>query len=72
MNADEALPIERIHFTANYIINPTNPITLNLIGAGGTGSSVLTALARINHALIATGHPGLYVRVWDDRALILI
>lgn len=54
-----------VHFTANALINPTNPVTVNLIGAGGTGSQVLTALSRTNHALIALGHPGLHVTVWD-------
>ena len=41
----------KVHFTENTLINPTNPVTVNLIGAGGTGSQVLTALARMNHAL---------------------
>lgn len=26
-----------IHFTDNYLINPPNPILVNLIGVGGTG-----------------------------------
>src|SRR6201996_390305 len=55
-----------VHITDNYLINPPNPITVNLIGAGGTGSQFLTALARMNHALIELGHPGLMVRVFDD------
>jgi PRTRC genetic system ThiF family protein len=55
-----------IHFTDTHIINPTNPITVNLIGAGGTGSHLLTALARLNHALCALDHPGLFVQVFDD------
>jgi len=55
-----------VHFTDNYLLNPTNPISVNLIGAGGTGSKVLTALMEINESLIALGHPGLQVRLWDD------
>ncbi len=55
-----------VHFTDNYLIAPTNPVTVNLIGAGGTGSQVLTALTRINHSLVALGHPGLFVRTFDD------
>lgn len=55
-----------VHFTDNYLLNPTNPITVNLIGAGGTGSQVLTALGRMNHALVALGHAGLQVRLWDN------
>ncbi|CCH01293.1 ThiF family protein, ubiquitin-activating enzyme [Fibrella aestuarina BUZ 2] len=54
-----------VHLTAKYLISPQNPITVNLIGAGGTGSQVLTALARMNVAMLALGHPGLYVCVWD-------
>ncbi len=56
----------KVHFINSYLLNPTNPITVNLIGAGGTGSQVLTALARINQSLIALGHAGLFVRVFDS------
>ncbi|CAN1534164.1 PRTRC_ThiF, PRTRC system ThiF family protein [Flavobacteriaceae bacterium] len=56
----------KIHFTDNYLISPTNPITVNLIGAGGTGSKVLTALMEIDHSLIELGHAGLSVSLWDD------
>lgn len=55
-----------IHFTHKYLLQPTNPIRVNLIGAGGTGSAMLTALARMNHALKALGHAGLQVYVFDD------
>lgn len=55
-----------VHITNNYLINPTNPVTVNLIGAGGTGSHMLTNLARMNHAMLALGHPGLIVNVYDD------
>ena len=55
-----------VHFTDNGVINATNPIEVNLIGAGGTGSQVLTALARMNHALTQLEHAGLQVRLWDD------
>lgn len=56
----------KAHFADKYLLQPTNPVTVNLIGAGGTGSQVLTALARINHSLIAFHHAGLQVRVYDD------
>ena len=59
----------KIHFTENTLINPTNPVTVNLIGAGGTGSQVLTALARMNHALTELNHAGLSVRLWDDDVI---
>lgn len=57
---------QKVHFTDNYLLNPTNPITVNLIGAGGTGSKVLTGLMEMNHSLIELGHAGLQVRLWDD------
>lgn len=56
----------KVHFTDNYLISPTNPIEVNLIGAGGTGSKVLTALMEMSHSLTALGHAGLQVRLWDD------
>ncbi len=56
----------KIHFTDKCLLQPANPVTVNLIGAGGTGSQVLTALARISHSLVALGHAGLSVRVFDD------
>ena len=59
----------KVHFTENTLINPTNPVTVNLIGAGGTGSQVLTALARMNHALTELNHAGLFVRLWDDDVI---
>ena len=55
-----------VHITDNYLINPANPLRVNLIGAGGTGSQMLTALARINHALLNLNHPGLFITVFDD------
>jgi PRTRC genetic system ThiF family protein len=58
-----------VHFTDSYLISPTNPVSVNLIGAGGTGSKVLTALMEINESLIALGHAGLQVRLWDDDVI---
>lgn len=55
-----------VHIVQKELLQPYNPVTVNLIGAGGTGGQVLTALARMNHALNALGHAGLLVRVFDD------
>jgi len=56
---------KRVHIIYPALLNPTNPISVNLIGAGGTGSQMLTALSRINKALNALGHAGLQVTVFD-------
>lgn len=56
----------KVHFTDNHLINPTNPIAVNVIGAGGTGSKLIIALLEMNHSLIELGHAGLFVRLWDD------
>lgn len=56
----------KTHFTHNYITNPRHRVTVNLIGAGGTGSQVVGALARMDYALYKLGHPGLSVTIIDD------
>ena len=58
-----------VHFTDNSLLNPTNPILVNLIGAGGTGSKALTALMEMNHSLTELGHAGLQIRLWDDDVI---
>lgn len=55
-----------VHIVNKELLQPYNPVTINLLGAGGTGGQVLTALARINQALVALNHPGLFVRLFDD------
>jgi PRTRC genetic system ThiF family protein len=55
-----------VHIVQKELLQPYNPVTVNLIGAGGTGGQVLTALARMNHALNALSHAGLFVRVFDN------
>ena len=30
--------MKRVHYIDNYLVNPQHPVTVNLIGAGGTGS----------------------------------
>ena len=57
--------MKTVHFTDPYLLNPTHEITVALIGAGGTGSQVLTCLGRIDASLVALRHPGLYVTVYD-------
>lgn len=59
----------KAHFTAPELLNPTNPITVCLIGAGGTGSQVLTGMGRMSHSLQQLGHAGLQVSLWDDDTI---
>ena len=56
---------KKVHFLANELQQPTNPIKIILIGAGGTGSFVLSGLARLNEALTAHGHAGIDIDLWD-------
>lgn len=51
------------HYTPSALLN--RQVEITLIGAGGNGSQMLTGLARLNHALKALGHPGLFVTVFD-------
>lgn len=53
------------HATARYILSPTHPLRVALVGAGGTGSHVLGHLVKIHLSLKAFGHPGLDVTVYD-------
>lgn len=57
--------MNKIHYTETYLLSPQHPVTVFVIGAGGTGSQVITNLARMNMALQAIGHPGLHVTVFD-------
>jgi PRTRC genetic system ThiF family protein len=58
--------LTNIHFTEPVLLDPTNPITVNLIGAGGTGHRMLTELVRAHSCLQGLGKPGLQVNVFDD------
>lgn len=57
------IKMKRVHFTDNYLINTQHPVTVNIIGAGGTGSQVLTCMARLDMTLRALGHPGLFFNI---------
>ena len=60
--------MKKIHYTDSYLLKPYHPVTIHVAGAGGTGSQVITNLARMNVALQALGHPGLHVTVFDPKA----
>lgn len=57
--------MKRVHYVEKYLLQPRHPVTIDLIGAGGTGSQVLSCLVRIDMALAGLGHPGLHVTVYD-------
>lgn len=57
--------MRKIHYTDNYLLRPYHPVTIFVVGAGGTGSQVITNLARMDTALQALGHPGLHITVFD-------
>lgn len=57
---------ELVHYTSEYLLDPQHPITILVIGCGGTGSQVLSSLARMHTALNALGHPGFHVTAIDD------
>ena len=57
--------MKRIHYTDSYLLSPYHPVSVFVIGAGGTGSQVVTNLARMDVALRSLGHPGLHVTVFD-------
>ena len=55
----------RVHYLAPYLAYPVHRIPVLLVGCGGTGSAMLNALARIDHALYTLGAQGLHVTVAD-------
>ena len=54
-----------IHQVPPYFINGQHRITVDVVGLGGTGSLVLTKLARLSKALNHLEHPGIYARAID-------
>ena len=56
-----------IHYVDNSIINREH--TVLLVGAGGTGSQLVTGLARMNHALRDLGGPGYRLIVADGDSV---
>ena len=63
MRSKKVKPV--VHFAPQYFIDSPHPITIALIGCGGTGSLILPRLARLDYALRQFGRAGLMVTVYD-------
>jgi len=53
------------HYLHKEITVADGPVSVVLVGCGGTGSQILTGLARLHYALYQLRHPGLHVSVFD-------
>lgn len=53
------------HTVSPRLADPNRPVPVVLAGGGGTGSQLLSGLARLHVALRALGHPGLDVTMYD-------
>lgn len=58
------------HFLDQELVNPGNPILVNVIGTGATGTHVLEALGDIHSVLVQKGQPGLMVRAYDPDIIL--
>ena len=56
----------KVHYLAQRLANPTHPISIAVIGTGGTGSHVLSNIAQVAHALIQIGRQNIHVTAYDD------
>ena len=57
--------MSKVHYVPSYLYSNIHPVSINLIGTGGTGSHVLSCLARIHCSLKALGMQGLKVVAYD-------
>ncbi|SEW16482.1 PRTRC system ThiF family protein [Chitinophaga arvensicola] len=61
--------LEAVHYLHPIFLQPPHPITVNIIGAGGTGSHFCYALANMAQTLLETGHPAFFVKVYDEDTI---
>lgn len=55
------------HVIDPYIMDPRHKLTVSVFGVGGTGSFLISKLARLNVALQTIHHyPGIHVTAYDD------
>jgi len=55
----------RYHYLPQYLADTQHRIAIIVVGAGGTGSHILTNLATINHAFIKLGKAPFIVTTYD-------
>ena len=58
-----------IHIPHTYLVSATVPLTVNVIGTGGTGSEILQRLVKLDNGIRAVGGIGLHVRMFDDAVV---
>ncbi len=56
----------KLHYTDSYLFEPLHRVTISVIGCGGTGSFILSKLARLDYALSKLDHPGLHITAYDN------
>lgn len=56
---------QRIHFADRIIMRPQDPISITIIGMGGTGTRLISELVRMNIMLLKLDHVGIHVTVMD-------
>jgi PRTRC genetic system ThiF family protein len=61
-----AMPEKAVRSQPRCFMNADDPLTVLLIGAGGTGSELFDQLMRTHGALLALGGRGLHVTLMDD------
>jgi PRTRC genetic system ThiF family protein len=57
--------MNKTHFVSKVISNPTDPVSITIIGCGGTGTRLISELVRINVMLLKIEHIGIHVTIID-------
>ncbi len=61
---------DKKHYINSYISDPRHNLTISVIGVGGTGSFLLSKLARLNIALKEIlEYPGIHVQAYDGDTI---
>jgi PRTRC genetic system ThiF family protein len=60
---------ENVHYAPAYFIEPLHPITITVVGCGGTGSLLIPRLARLDYVLKKMNHPGLQIHAYDGDSV---